>query len=172
MKHFILLLLVALMVSTGCKKKYEKRYPEDTENTYLTPAERLCDKWWVLDSVSLNGVDYTDSVAGIIGQCTFFVHTAEFDEIGIAGLKYRNGTVNTQNSISKLNFHFYLENDLSLATFYPNNSVFNRDTILTLVPHFFRPYTAHWDVRKLSATELKLQLQAGDTLLVNYYKIY
>jgi hypothetical protein len=73
MKNTLLILIIFLCSCLGCKQKYEKRYPEDTSNSLETPEERVRNKWWVLDSVSMNGIDYTDSVHDKIGNLSMYL---------------------------------------------------------------------------------------------------
>lgn len=67
-KVFILLSLTLILCSCH---RWQHQYPEDTERSRLTPAERLTNKWWKLDQVTKNGVNITDSVKAIVGNYTF-----------------------------------------------------------------------------------------------------
>lgn len=58
--------MFALCIS-ACTK-WQKQYPEDSERTKETPTTRLTGKWWTLQSATLNGKDYTDSVYQMFGK--------------------------------------------------------------------------------------------------------
>lgn len=61
------LFILILLALTSCTK-WQHQYPEDTERSKLTPMERLAGKTWTLQQVTLNGMDYTDSVFNQIGK--------------------------------------------------------------------------------------------------------
>ena len=47
MKSLLILLTLAIITCSSCKK-WQHKYPEDTERTKLTPEERLTGKYWKL----------------------------------------------------------------------------------------------------------------------------
>jgi hypothetical protein len=71
MKNLLFILLAILLTTASCKK-WQHEFPEDGERTKKTPKERICDKWWVLSQVTLNGQDYTDSVYQQFGKYKVF----------------------------------------------------------------------------------------------------
>jgi hypothetical protein len=63
----VLLSVVMIILFSNCSR-WQHQYPEDTERSKETPVQRLLDKKWVLQNVTLNGTDYTDSVFNQIGN--------------------------------------------------------------------------------------------------------
>lgn len=165
------LLFCSSIFITCCKKKqYAVRYPEDPEYTYLTPPERLCDKWWILDSVSLNGMDYTDTVDLYIGDYKFFIDSKEFDINGFSS-NYRNGVVETDKFYPQVGFITFFEGTYSALQFHLNVQPFMSDTVISFAPYLYHPYTSIWKILKLSESSLKITIQHKDTILINYYKM-
>ncbi len=172
MKNTILIALLATSVLfiTCCKKKQlSVRYPEDTEDTFLTPPERLCNKWWILDSVSLNGMDYTDTLDLYIGEYKFYVYSEEITYNNFS-TKYRNGIINTDKFTPQVGFKTFFINPFKTLSFHPNSQPFQTDTIISYAPYLYHPYTGGWDILQLSEINLKIILQHKDTTIINYYK--
>ncbi len=171
MKNAILIaFLILLSTITSCKKKeLSVRYPEDTEDTYLTPPERLCNKWWILDSVSLNGMDYTDTLDLYIGEYKFYIESKELKSQSFNAY-YRNGKILTEKNLSQLNIKFYFSTSYEAIAFYSESTPFQSDTVISFAPYFYHPYTSNWEVRKLSNEQLKIKIQHKDTTIINYFK--
>ena len=165
----ILVLLVCLVGCVKKKKKLGPRYPEDTEDTYLSASTRLCNHWWVLDSASINNIDYTDSVFNILDGYKLCIYSEVSQDINNPQYKYRRGTVSTQSNYGNLGLIVVNSNNFIPLNIYPSVTIFNKDTFISPVPYFCYPYTASWEIRKLSENELKIQFQRGDSLFVNYY---
>jgi len=169
MKHIIYLTLLTLLVLFSCcKKKYEKRYPEDTESTYDSPEERLCDKWWVLDSVSVNGVNFTDSVHNMVGIYRFSI---SLNKIKSGIFEFRESLINIENPNVNFNVGFSTDKEFSSLYFVDLDGFFHgKDTVFSFIPFFYKPQSANWDIRKLEQHNLKIQTSGNDTVLINYFK--
>ena len=76
MKRILILLTLAIITCSSCKK-WQHKYPEDTERTKLTPEERLTGKYWKLSKTTFNGMDYTDSVKNTIGDYEIYFSLQE-----------------------------------------------------------------------------------------------
>lgn len=76
MKKQLLLFTIALISLNSCKR-WQHKYPEDTERTKLTPEERLTGKYWKLSKTTFNGMDYTDSVKKTIGDYEIYFSLQE-----------------------------------------------------------------------------------------------
>jgi hypothetical protein len=172
MRIYLCIVLIAICLFGACRKKKEfgPRYPEDTDDTYLSAADRLCDKWWVLDSATINGVDYTDSVFNMLGELKFNVNSAIHQDVNNPQYKYRMGTISTVSTYGNLGIIVFLYENSNTIGIKPNVTIFNKDTFITCAPHFAYPYSAVWEIRKLSENEFKIQFLRGDSLFVNYYK--
>ena len=170
MKKLLVFMVAIFCTFSCCKKKYEKRYPEDTENTYATPTERLCNKWWVLDSASLNGINYTDTILNNCGGYALYINNEEQNE---SGFKFRYSTISILTPNKGFSVLFLTNSDFTSFAYSDADGIFHhKDTVYSYVPFLFKPYSAVWEIRKLSNSMLKLQYSNTDTLLINYYKPY
>lgn len=61
-----------VMMLSSCNR-WQHQYPEDTERTKLTPLERLSNKWWSLETVTINGSDITDSMKNVLGYYRMYL---------------------------------------------------------------------------------------------------
>jgi hypothetical protein len=172
MKNTILIALLATSVLfiTCCKKKQlSVRYPEDTEDTYLTPPERLCNKWWILDSVSLNGMDYTDTLDLYIGEYKFYINSEEI-EYHNTTIKYRIGKIETDKWAPEIGIMAFFDEPYQKINFSPATTPFQTDTVISYAPYLYHPYTSLWEIRKLTKDQIKIQIQHKDTTIINDYK--
>lgn len=78
MKRAILIPIFLLLLFSSCKK-WQNKYPEDTEKTKVTPIDRLTGKWWTLQSASVNGIDYMDTVKQQFGKYEIYFSNKEYD---------------------------------------------------------------------------------------------
>lgn len=88
MKKVLILLLFAIGL-VGCNK-WEHQYPEDTVRSKETPLKRLVDKWWILQNVTVDGKNYTDSVKNKIGDYKIIFKN---EKAAQSGTKYVLGAI-------------------------------------------------------------------------------
>jgi hypothetical protein len=86
MKNLAYIIIIFSFTQLGCGPKSQTlvghKFPEDTEATTKSSTERLIDKWWILNKVSINGIDLTDSVKKQIGECSFKLTNQGFGNSG------------------------------------------------------------------------------------------
>lgn len=166
--HFLFLLCFTLTF-TSCKK-WQHQYPEDTERTKDTPMERLTNKWWVLQKVTLNGQDFTDSVHNIHGVYKIYFSENLF-ATSTDGLEHFYGTISSDIGpafVSVWTLHSKESNlaigpliaaapiEFAFIPGYLNNGSFNQFDYFIL---------------KLNASELKISINTlnNDTTINNYF---
>lgn len=160
----------AVIFITCCKKKeYAVRYPEDTEYTYISPPKRLCDKWWILDSISLNGKDYTDTVNFHVGEYSFFIKNEEIKISGTSLVKYK-GSILTDKYFMPSSIDIFFSSPYTGFSIYPSDTPYKSDTVITYAPCLYHPYTGGWYITKLSNNILKINYTYKDTMIINYFK--
>ena len=169
MKKLLFLSFIAILALSNCKK-WQHKYPEDTERTKLTPEERLTGKTWTLNKSTLNGIDYTDTVLNKIGKLEVYLSTNE--ETG--NLKQGAAEDNVWGGFGILWIFRNNENDLEIfrtaasAPFYDIPSVFY---INYLDNSGFGKYTHQ--ILKLTTSDFKIQCTtiAQDSTYINYFQV-
>ena len=157
---FVLLLLTTISF-TGCNK-WQHRYPEDTERTKLTPPERLTNKWWTLQSASVNGVDYTDSVFQLFGKYQIYF-SLDLENVTVNGLHIYTGTVHTDNEPTFTSVWSFPD-DASIGIGDLNGTFSNKQSV---VPGYIHAPLLKYTILKLSKSEFKISLFWG-----NGYTVY
>jgi hypothetical protein len=94
MKNLFFILITLLTLSSTSCKKWQHKYPEDTERSKDTPFERLTNKWWTLKTASINGIDYTDSVNTVYGTYRIYFGTSVYQHYP-SGLTAYEGLIST-----------------------------------------------------------------------------
>ena len=171
MKAIYYLAFITLLLCTNCckKKEYQKRYPEDTEDTYDTPMTRIANHWWTLKNVTFNGKDYTDTVRNTLGE--YKMYLSEQLESTLQGkLKYVTLLTDIEGNISGV-WQFNMNEDtLNLGRISGG-----QPAIYAAVPCYLRGLWHGNDflfsILKLSDTELKIKLstKAQDSTITNTY---
>ncbi len=167
MKRILILLTLAITTCSSCKK-WQHKYPEDTERTKLTPTERIINKWWVLDAVTLNGINYMDSVTNKIGKMRVYLTD---DKADINNLK---GILENDAEFAKSIIWTFFNNENQIAIYRTNGSIpFFLPVVFFIDPNFPSFYDQPYDVLKLSTSELKISIRtkSNDTVIINKFII-
>jgi len=161
MKRILLISLVALFVLSSCNK-WQHRYPEDTERTKDSPTKRLTNKWWTLESATVNGIDYTDSVKLKLGVFRIFFST-EY-RIEFNGDKVFYGRVHT-DSEPEFTSGWQFPDESSIIIGAMNSShEFNQ----VVVPCFIVTQdNDHHTILKLSQSEFKISTNWGNGYIIS-----
>lgn len=165
MKRFIPFAICMLICLSACKK-WQHQYPEDSEKTKLTPTERLTNKWWTLQSTSVNGVDYTDSVHTIFGEYRIYFTQNLFDITNVE-LYYGWVSSNLQPKFTSIwNFNNG-EADLGIGPLNGSDPI--KDDFLPC--YMNNSFMMQYKIEKLLNNELKISVQSKnkDTIVVNYF---
>lgn len=172
MKNLLLLLAFTTMIVTLSCKKWQHQYPEDTEQTKLTPTERLVGKWWTLSKATLNGKDYTDSVKNKIGNFKFNLETA--GQYSLGKLDGYKGSAESEKE-GGYGTYWNLYNNEECIGMSRILSAFNYPTIL-IFPFYFKYYETGFllqrnNILKLNEHELKISVQniSGDSIIINEF---
>lgn len=168
MKSLLILLALAIITCCSCKK-WQHKYPEDTERTKLTPEERLTGKTWILTKATLNGIDYTDTVLNKIGKLEINLSTVEEDMNYNKGYAEDNvwGAFGILWSIRNTEQDIVLFRTAGSAPFYDIPCV---AYINYLDNSGFRKYTHQ--IMKLTQNEFKIQLTTAnlDSTYINVFQ--
>ena len=175
MKNIFFSLFLGFIFITSCDKKNKPirvHYPEDTQDYDATPSERISNKWWVLDSVSLNGIDYTDTVFNTVGEYKLFLSTTEDSQSGVT-VKF--GNLFTSIPLLESNDNYMLITWAIADKLYMNFSTGPiKQGMNTFAPMLFPPRYENyskWNILYLTPNNFKLLLSKNDTTIVNYFKL-
>lgn len=175
MKYLLCTIIVGLLFITSCDKKNKPiryRYPEDIEDYDATPTERIANRWWILDSVSLNGMDYTDTVYNKVGEYKLYLSTTE-DESN--GQTVKLGSLFTSIPILVSNDPFtYITWAISANLHLNFNTGPFKQDINTFTPLLCLPLVENyskWQIMYLKSSGFKLLLSKTDTTIINYFKL-
>ncbi len=167
MKKLLLLSIIALLAFSSCKK-WQHKYPEDPARTKNTPTERLTGKWWTLQSASVNGKDYTDSVYQIFGKYQIYFSSAILST-DFKGDKYYSGNVKTDLEPPFSAVWRFTSNEeyITIASENGNNS--NKNSV---VPCYIGGLYAPFTISKLTKDEFKISVLWGNGFTIfNTFKI-
>ena len=175
MRYIPIMLFVCLAFITSCDKKNKQwrvHYPEDTQEYDATPIERISNRWWVLDSVSVNGIDYTDTVYNTVGEFGLFFSTKEDSQSGVT---VTFGQIYSSIPILENNNNYLLITWAIADKLYMNFSTGPiKKGMNTFVPMLFPPRYENyskWNILYLTPNSFKLLLNKSDTTIINYYKL-
>ncbi len=169
MKNTILIALLILLGTITSCNKWQKQYPEDTERTKDTPTERLTNKWWTLQSVTLNGKDYTDSVYQLFGKYQIYF-SSNIRSI-FNGIETFNSYVKTEIETPVQAVWRFTNNEMSFISA-PENG--NNSLKISIVPCYIRYVsfsTFEFNILKLSLNELKIKITNtnNDSTIINNF---
>ena len=165
---------IVVIVLSCCKKEkpLRIRYPEDTQDYDATPVERIANKWWVLDSVSVNGVDYTDTVYNLVGN--YSIHLSSYrDGPNYLGHLRTDSALLTEPNYGLFALYWLLGEDLTVwrgmqsGLFKPN--IFSYTSILYYPNSISYDYRI-WKIHTITSNMLKVSLTRNDTTIINYFK--
>ena len=171
MKYTLLLACLIILFTSSCKK-WQKQYPEDTEKTKLTPAERITGKLWKLSKVTLNGFDYTDSVKNKIGNFKFQLSTQLMpleDDL-------YSGYADSDNEGSYGTFWYFYNDESCIFQGRISTSIPPQFRTIIISPNYFYYENTGFmyqcnKILKLTDNELKISIQnaVGDSIIVNEF---
>lgn len=169
MKNKLLLACIIILLASSCKK-WQYKYPEDTDRTKDSPTERLTNKWWTLESVTLNGVDYTDTIKNQFGIYQIYFSQESYNQGFNEVFEKFYGTIKTDFEPEVVSiWGFATLQELALGPLGGNNS--NK---ISLVPCYLKTgsFYLKYEILKLSSNELKFSIKniKNDTTIINYFK--
>ena len=170
MKNLFFILITLLTLSSTSCKKWQHKYPEDTERSKDTPFERLTNKWWTLKSASINGIDYTDSVKELFGIYQIYF-SQNLEQTTVGGLDFYLGTVKPEKESAFVSiWSFPDEASVSIGPFFGFSGLKN----VNLVPCYLNNNFTVWSytILKLNESEFKIRITTKDqdTTITNYFK--
>jgi len=169
MKNTLILACLIILFTSSCKK-WQHRFPEDTERTKDTPTERLINKWWTLVSTTLNGQDYTDTIKQQFGQYQIRFETA-LAWTPTNGMETYSGYVQTDYEPGfPTAWRFYNVESITTISLMQNPS-FKK----SIVPCYLNSFSYTYETQrilKLTNTEFKISIQTKnqDSTIINYFK--
>jgi hypothetical protein len=173
MKKILFIALLALLGTSSCKK-WQHKYPEDTERTKLTPTERLINKTWTLSKTTINGVDISDTVYNRIGKYSVQFYNSSVGGFGAQDFLSGGANTDIEGGISTL-WKFY-EKDSKIGWGRTSTSAPPIDGYVLLYIRASHDTTlVHVipEIIKLTETEFKIQTvnTKHDTTLINTFII-
>lgn len=160
-------IFVILLVFTACKR-WQHKYPEDTERTKLTPNERITNKWWTLESAFVNNIDYTDSIDELFGKYQIYFSSNVY-QTSQEGFDVYYGTVTTEKEPTFTTaWSFPDQESIGLGAMNGNNS-----GKYSIVPGYLQGVYLKYTILKLSPSELKIKIYWGNGYTItNYFKTF
>ncbi len=173
MQKLLFLSFIAILTLSSCKK-WQHKYPEDTERTKLTPKERLTGKWWTLQNASVNGVDYTDSVHEMFGKYQIYFSTSISSSFN--GIDRYFGNVKTELEPAFTSTWRLKDNDenMSIVDANGNGGGGNNSSKVSIVPCYINYQNFSSDeylILKLSISELNISIKTkgSDSIIINNF---
>ncbi len=165
MKKLLVLSIIALLALSSCKK-WQHKYPEDTERTKDTATERLTDKWWTLKSAYVNGSDYTNTIHDTLGKFSIFFSNNLY-ETSLNGNKIFYGTINTELDSPFTILWSFINNETQIFIGRINGNT----TKSAFVPQYY-PTNNNHTIMKLTSSEMKIVIEPVSGLtIINIFTI-
>jgi hypothetical protein len=134
----------------------------------------LCDKWWVLDKVTLNGQDYTDSIDQIFGEYKVFFTNEKLPKQSATSQDIFRCDLNITNQPkSNCGWKFPTIDKFLLGYTDMDSNITNRFSIIPAHLHQYSFFPGEYIISKLTESEFKITIssRSGDSIVQNYFKL-
>ncbi|MGZ3883967.1 MAG: hypothetical protein ACXVP0_08825 [Bacteroidia bacterium] len=168
MKSFPIFILGLVVLLTACKK-----YPEDGKRSWRTAKHRIYSHPWRMKEISVDGGDSTRSpnflpIAFMVIE--FKEDNLNYYEAYASSSEYKELTISdTPFNVSNRNYWHFTDSKKQVFMVADAYSTYSTYSTYTTNNYYYGgsliPYANHggstWEIRKLTATELILELKNG-----------
>ena len=171
MNRLLHIITLAIVNGSSCKK-WKHKYPEDPERTKDTPIKRLTGKWWILESATLHGVDYTDSVFQLYGKYQIYFNESLY-ETSINGNNSYYSEIHTDIEPQFTVIWGFSKTEENIQIIPLNGTNSNK---ISIVPGYLTHsnfYYFYYTILKLTSTEFKISISStnSDSTVINTFKV-